>query len=50
MARLGAADPLQCRTRLMTCSEGIILHRIARHDDSDARPLLELVVAGALRR
>ncbi len=50
MARLGAADPYSAGLALMACSEGIILHRIARHDDTDARPLLELVVAGALRR
>jgi AcrR family transcriptional regulator len=50
MARLGAADPYAAALALMACCEGIILHRIARHDDSDARPLLQLVVAGALGR
>ena len=29
---------------LMACSEGIILHRIARHDTADPRPLLRVVV------
>jgi hypothetical protein len=28
--------------------EGLILHRIARHDDSHPRPALELVVRAAL--
>lgn len=48
MARLGAADPDAAALALMACCEGIILHRIARHDDTDARPLLQLVVGGAL--
>lgn len=34
--------------RLRSASEGIILHRIARHDERDPRPLLEAVVRGAL--
>ena len=33
---------------LMACAEGVILHRIARHDTTDPRPLFELVVAAAL--
>lgn len=48
MARLGASDPYAAGLALMACSEGIILHRIARHDDTDARPLLRLVVEAAL--
>jgi hypothetical protein len=48
MARLGAADPYAAGLALMACCEGIILHRIARHDDTDARPLLRLVVNAAL--
>jgi hypothetical protein len=40
MARLGASDPFAAALALMACSEGIILHRIARHDPTDARPLL----------
>jgi hypothetical protein len=32
----------------MACSEGIILHRIARHDTTDPRPLLWVVVSAAL--
>ena len=38
MARLGAADPYAAGLALMACCEGIILHRIARHDDTDPRP------------
>ena len=45
---LGASDPHSAAAALMACSEGLILHRIARHDDSDIRPVLELVVAAAL--
>lgn len=48
MARLGAADPYTAGLALMACSEGIILHRIARHDTTDARPLLRFVVNAAL--
>jgi hypothetical protein len=32
----------------MACGEGIILHRIARHDTTDPRPLLRVVVNAAL--
>lgn len=32
----------------MACAEGLILHRVARYDDSDIRPILELVVRAAL--
>ena len=48
MARLGAAEPYAAGLALMACCEGIILHRMARHDDTDARPLLRLVVNAAL--
>ena len=48
MARLGAADPSAAGLAVMACCEGIILHRIARHDDSDPRPLLRVVVDAAL--
>jgi AcrR family transcriptional regulator len=48
MARLGASDPFAAALALMACSEGIILHRIARHDPTDARPLLRVVVNAAL--
>jgi DNA-binding transcriptional regulator YbjK len=48
MARLGVADPHAAGLALMACCEGVILHRIARHDDSDPRPLLRVVVDAAL--
>ena len=48
MARLRATDPHSAALALMACSEGIILHRIARHDITDPRPLLGVVVNAAL--
>ena len=48
MARLGATDPPSAALALMACSEGIILHRIARHDTTDPRPLLRIIVKAAL--
>ena len=48
MARLGATDPHAAALAVMACCEGIILHRIARHDDTDPRPLLAVVISGAL--
>ena len=48
MARLGATDPFSAALALMACGEGIILHRIARHDTTDPRPLLRVVVSGAI--
>ena len=48
LGRLGAADARTAALTLMACAEGVILHRIARHDDTDPRPLFALVVAAAL--
>lgn len=48
MRELGADEPEAAAEALMAASEGIILHRIARHDASDPRPLLATVVRGAL--
>jgi DNA-binding transcriptional regulator YbjK len=48
LARLGARDPEAAAGAVMACFEGLILHRIARHDHSDPRPALELVVKAAL--
>jgi DNA-binding transcriptional regulator YbjK len=48
LARLGAPDPTTSAYALAACCEGVILHRIARHDDTDPRPLFELVVSAAL--
>lgn len=45
---LGARNPHTAAGALMACSEGLILHRIARHDDTDIRPVLDLVVRAAL--
>ncbi|WP_284548979.1 TetR/AcrR family transcriptional regulator [Aestuariimicrobium sp. T2.26MG-19.2B] len=47
MTGLGAIEPVVSAGALMACAEGVILHRIARGDDSDAKPLLEVVVRGA---
>jgi DNA-binding transcriptional regulator YbjK len=47
LAGLGAAQPQAAAQALMACFEGLILHRIARHDDTDPRPPLELVVRAA---
>jgi DNA-binding transcriptional regulator YbjK len=48
LARLGASDPAAAAAALMACIEGLILHRVVRHDDSDPRPMFELVVRAAL--
>ncbi|MFB9733425.1 TetR/AcrR family transcriptional regulator [Ornithinimicrobium kibberense] len=48
LAELGATDPVAATRAMMACAEGLILHRVARHDDSDIRPALELVVRAAL--
>ena len=48
MSRLGAHDPIVGSQAVMACAEGVILHRIARHDDTDPRPILALVISAAL--
>lgn len=48
LARLGAPDPATAAAAVMACAEGLILHRIALHDDRDPHPVLELVVRAAL--
>ena len=48
MTRLGAPDPAVAAAALMACVEGLILHRVVRHDNSDPRPIIELVVNAAL--
>ena len=48
LARLGASNPEAGAAAIMACSEGLILHRIARHDATDPRPAIELVVRAAL--
>jgi DNA-binding transcriptional regulator YbjK len=48
LAGLGARDPHNAAGAIMACSEGLILHRIARHDATDVRPILDLVTRAAL--
>ncbi|HEX2729500.1 MAG TPA: hypothetical protein VHM16_07070, partial [Rubrobacteraceae bacterium] len=48
LARLGARDPATAATAVAACFEGFLLHRIARHDETDPRPAFELVVRAAL--
>jgi Tetracyclin repressor-like, C-terminal domain len=48
LAQLGARDPLAAGAAIAACFEGLILHRIARHDDADPRPIFDLVVRAAL--
>lgn len=48
LARLGAPDPQAAAEAVAACLEGLILHRIGRHDASDARPVIATVVRGAL--
>lgn len=48
LADLGAADAVAGAEALMAVSEGLILHRIARHDASDPRPAIAVAVRGAL--
>jgi DNA-binding transcriptional regulator YbjK len=49
LERLGSSDPAAGAAALMATLEGLILHRIVRHDDSDPRPVLELVMRAALQ-
>ncbi|MEU4193671.1 TetR family transcriptional regulator [Kribbella sp. NPDC026611] len=48
LARLGASDPRAAARAVAAASEGLILHRIARHDDVDPRPTYELLLKVAL--
>jgi DNA-binding transcriptional regulator YbjK len=48
LARLGAHDPQAAANAIAACFEGLILHRIARHDDTDPRPTFELIMRAAL--
>lgn len=48
LARLGARNPVTAAAAVAACFEGLLLHRIARHDESDPRPVFELVVGAAL--
>lgn len=48
LTHLGASEPRVAAEAIASTVEGIMLHRIARHDSSDPRPLLTTVVRGAL--
>ncbi|WP_341358435.1 TetR family transcriptional regulator [Georgenia sp. M64] len=48
LATLGARDPRNAAAAVAACFEGLLLHRVARHDETDPRPVLGLVVRGAL--
>jgi DNA-binding transcriptional regulator YbjK len=48
MARLGSRDPDGAAQAVIACFEGLVLHRIARHDHTNPRRLFECVVRGAL--
>lgn len=47
LAGIGARDPRASALTIAACFEGLILHRIARGDTSDPRPIFETVVHGA---
>jgi DNA-binding transcriptional regulator YbjK len=48
LARLGAREPHTAGIAVAACFEGLLLHRIARHDPTDPRPTFELVVQAVL--
>lgn len=48
LAELGARDPRAAAETIAACFEGLLLHRIARHDTTDPRPIFATVVVGAL--
>jgi AcrR family transcriptional regulator len=48
LAELGAPNPREAARAIAAASEGMILHRIARHDDVDPRPTYELLLKVAL--
>jgi DNA-binding transcriptional regulator YbjK len=48
LAELGSPHPREAARAIAAASEGLILHRIARHDDVDPRPTYELLLKTAL--
>jgi DNA-binding transcriptional regulator YbjK len=50
LRRFDVSDPAAAGAAMMACYEGLMLHRIARHDTTDPRPTFELVVRAALAR
>jgi AcrR family transcriptional regulator len=47
LADLGAPNPQAASAAIAACFEGLVLHRIARHDDSDPRPTIDLFAKAA---
>ncbi len=48
LARLGVRDPQVAANTLAACIEGLFVNRIVRHADTDPRPVLKVVIRGAL--
>lgn len=48
LAAMGAREPEAAAEAIAACFEGLVLHRIARHDQTDPRPIFRAVVTGAL--
>ena len=48
VAALGAPDPQAAAAAVIACFEGVVLHRVARNEYSDPRPVFDAVVRGAL--
>lgn len=48
LAELGAPDPRAAADAIMACFEGLILHRIARDEDTDPFPAFDLLVKAAV--
>lgn len=48
LRRFDVPDPEAAGIALMACYEGLMLHRIARHDSTDPRPAFELVARAVL--
>ena len=48
LAELGASDPQGAADAIMACFEGLILHRIARDEETDPFPTFDLLVKAAL--
>jgi DNA-binding transcriptional regulator YbjK len=48
LAALGARDPVTGANAIRACFAGLQLQRIARDDETDPRPILDLVVKAAL--
>ncbi|KJK44109.1 hypothetical protein UK23_30645 [Lentzea aerocolonigenes] len=49
LAGLGARDPLAASDTLGACVQGLFLQQFARGEALDPRPLVEIIVRGALR-